>query len=217
MSLEAPPEPRKQRARRARASYGAVYRLARRDGSFYDGWYVRFVEAGKRVQRGAFATKNAAEDFLAGQRVEASQRRALGLPELQRIDVEEAVKLYLEWSEANRRPRTHKSNRTYLDALKEKRGKRDLLSMTGDDFVRALEEIGRERKWKPATLHCGLTTMGAFLRWAVQERYARDGVLRGARKRLPRADVESPPYLAPDEIRVIYAAVPEEIRAAVVL
>jgi integrase len=217
MSSEQAPKTAEKRVRRRRASFGAVYRLKRRDGTRYDGWFVRFVEAGKRVQRGGFATKDAAEDFLAGQRVESSGRRALGLAELRRVSVEEAVRLYLEWSKEHRRPRTHKSNRTYLDALAAKWGRRDLISLTGDDVVRALEVIGRERRWKPATMHCGLTTMGAFLRWATQERYARDGVLRGARRRLPRADVESPPYLSPEEIRVVYAAVPEEIRPAVVL
>jgi len=217
MSSTEAPKPPQQRVRRSRASYGTVYRVERRDGTHYDGWYVRFIEAGKRVQRGAFLTKDAANDYLARQRIETSERRALGLPELRHVSFEEAVKLYLEWSEAHRRPRTHKSNRTYLDALSAKWGKRDVLSLTGDIVVRALEEIGRERAWKPATMHCGLTTMGAFLRWATQERYARDGVLRGARRRLPRVDIESPPYLTPEEIRVVYAAVPEEIRPAVVL
>lgn len=59
--------------------------------------------------------------------------------------------------------------------------------------------------------------MCATYRWFVQERYAREGVLRGARRRLPRVDVESPPYLSPEEVRLVYAAVPQEIRAPVVL
>lgn len=206
-------EPRKK----GRNSYGAVYRLPRRDGSLYDGWFARFVEAGKRVQRGGFATKKAAEEFLARKRIETSERRALGLAELKRVSVADAIARYLDWSKDHRRLRTFKSNRTYLNALSAKWGKRDLLSLSGDDVVRALEEIGSERGWMPATLHCGLTTMGAFLRWASQERLAREGMLRGVRRRLPRIDQESPPYVAPDEIRVIYAAVPAEIRPAVVL
>lgn len=206
-----------EQRKKGRHSYGAVYRLRRRDGSVYDNWFARFVEAGKRVQRGGFTTKKAAEDFLARKRVETSERRALGLSELKRVSVADAIARYLDWSKDHRRVRTFKSNRTYLTAISAKWGKRDLLSLSGDDVVRALEEIGSERGWKPATLHCGLTTMGAFLRWASQERLAREGVLRGTRKRLPRVDCELPPYLAPEEIRVIYAAVPEEIRAPVIL
>jgi integrase len=215
-SAHAPEAPRKH-ARRGRASYGAAYRLQRRDGTWYDGWFVRFMEAGRRVQRGGFATKKAADDFLARMRIETSERRALGLAELKRVNLATAIDEYLAWSMGHRRIRTHKSNRTYLTAISEKWGKRDLLSLTGDDIVRALEQIGHERSWKPATLHCGLTTMGAFLRWATQENYVREGVLRGARRRLPRVDVESPPYLSPEELRVVYAAVPLEIRPAVIL
>lgn len=200
-----------------KSSFGCVFKLHRRDGSRYENWSARWFEGDRRVQRGGFATKDAAEDFLARQRVEQSERRALGLTELRRITAKDAIELYLAWSKEHRRLRTHKSNRTYLTALSEKLGQRDVLSLTGDDIVRALEALGRERGWKPATLHCGLTTMGAVYRWLVQERYARDGVLRGARKRLPRIDVESPPYLSPEEIRMVYAAVPEEIRAPVVL
>ena len=206
------------RTRKGRkSSFGCVFKLNRRDGSEYENWSARWVEGGRRVQRGGFATKDAAEDFLARQRIEQSERRALGLPELQRVAVADAITRYVAWSKAHRRLGTHKSNSTYLTALAAKWGGRDLLSLTGNDVVRALEEIGRERRWSPSTLHCGLTTMGAFLRWATQERMARDGVLRGARKRLPRVDQESPPYLPPDEIRGIYSAVPEEIRSVVVL
>jgi integrase len=206
------------RMRKSRkSSFGCVFKLQRRDGSDYESWSARWVEGGRRVQRGGFATKDAAEDFLARQRVEQSERRALGLPELQRVSVEDGIKRYLAWSKEHRRLGTHKSNSTYLTALAAKWGGRDLISLTGNDVVRALEEIGRDRRWSPSTLHCGLTTMGAFLRWATQERMARDGILRGARKRLPRVDQESPPYLPPEEIRGIYAAVPEEIRAVVVL
>lgn len=200
-----------------KSSFGCVYKLRRRDGTQYENWFARWVESGRRVQRGGFATKDAAEDFLARQRLEHSERRALGLPELQRVAVADAIDRYLAWSKEHRRLATHKSNSTYLTALAAKWGGRDLISLTGNDVVRALEEIGRERRWSPSTLHCGLTTMGAFLRWATQERMARDGVLRGARKRLPRVDQESPPYLPPDEIRGIYGAVPEEIRAVIVL
>ena len=200
-----------------KSNFGCVFKLQRRDGRDYSNWSARWVEGGRRVQRGGFATKDAAEDFLARQRVEQSERRALGLPELQRVSVEDGIKRYLAWSKEHRRLGTHKSNSTYLTALAAKWGGRDLISLTGNDVVRALEEIGRERRWSPSTLHCGLTTMGAFLRWATQERMARDGILRGARRRLPRMDQESPPYLPPDEVRGIYTAVPEEIRAVVVL
>ncbi len=200
-----------------KSSFGCVFKLQRRDGSEYEVWSARWFQGGRRVQRGGFATKDAAEDFLARQRIERSEGRALGLTELRRIPTKDAIDLYLAWSKEHRRPRTHKSNATFLNGLAGKLGQRDVLSLTGDDVVRALEALGRERGWKPATLHCGLTTAGAVFRWFVQERYAREGVLRGARRRLPRIDVESPPYLSPEEIRMVYAAVPEEIRAPVVL
>lgn len=144
--------PRSQRAatRKGRkASFGCVFELQRRDGSDYANWSARWVEGGRRVPRGGFATKDAAEDFLARQRLEQSERRALGLPELQRVAVADAIRRYLTWSKEHRRLGTHKSNSTYLTALAAKWGGRDLISLTGNDVVRALEEIGRERRWCP--------------------------------------------------------------------
>ncbi len=100
------------RTRKGRkASFGCVYKLRRRDGTGYEGWFARFVESGRRVQRGGFLTRDAAEDFLARQRVEQSERRALGLPGLRRVPVEDAIGKYLDWSKDHRRLGTHSRTR----------------------------------------------------------------------------------------------------------
>lgn len=204
---------------RGRRTHGSVYRRRRGDGTFYDGWFVRFVEGGQRVQRGGFSSKDAAETYLAARRIERSEGRALGMPDLRRISVKELHDEFIAWSKDHRRPNTLKSQKTMLGAFiaHGSLAKRDAVSIRGDDVLQWLAAMRRDRKWTPITQHAALTAVAAMYRFAAENNVVRASPTQGIRGRLPRVDVQEPPYVPPDELRVIYAAMPPKVRTCVML
>lgn len=200
-----------------RRSFGRCYRKRRRDGTDYPGWYVRYVEAGARVERGGFATKDSALAFLAAREVERSEARALGLPELRRITIAEAVAEHLAHLGRTRRPATVSAAGTHLRALAERLGARDVLAVRREDIVQHLAALRRDRRYAPATLRLVAALLSGFGRWCVETRLARRNEWTNLTRGLPAVDVEEPPFLTADELRIVYAACPAAIRAPVVL
>ena len=204
-------------AKNSRRSFGSSYRKKRKNGTYYKGWFVRFMEAGRRVERGGFASKTAAETYLSRRRLEHSEARALGLPELRRITVADLVDEYIVWAKEHRRPNSVKSQGTFLRAFKARLGDRDAISIRGEDILQWIARTKRERGWKASTQHGALTAVGALYRYAIDFDVVRQTPTQGIRRRLPTVDTEEPPYLAPDELRRIYAAMPPSIRPCVIL
>lgn len=204
---------------RSRNTFGSVYEKRRADGTWYPGWFVRFVEGGRRVERSGFASKDAAETYLAARRLERSEGRALGMPDLRRISVQELHDEFISWSKEHRRPNTLKSQKTLLGAFVAHAAlaKRDAVSIRSDDVLQWLAAMRRDRKWSPSTQHAALTAVAAMYRYATENNVVRVSPTQGIRWRLPRVDVQEPPYIPPDELRVIYAAMPPLIRVAVIL
>lgn len=202
-----------------RSSFGSVYKKRRRDGSEYDGWFVRFVEGGRRVERFGGLTKDIAETFLAARRLERSRMRALGLADIRRVTVQVATDEYLAWVKAHRRAGTWKSVRTHLKRFASRLGAKDVVALTTADVAAYLDWQCTTKASAPATLHLALAHVGGFCKWAISKSYARDNPARarGLERRLPRIDQEEPPYLSPAELRIVFAAVPPEIRTRVVL
>ncbi len=199
--------------------FGSVYQKQRPDGSRYPGWFVRFVEGGRRVERSGFASKDSAETYLASRQIERSEGRALGLPQLRRISVKELNDEFVVWSTGHRRPNTLKSQGTLLRAFVSYGtfATRDAASIRGDDVLQWLAAMRRERKWTPSTQHAALTAVGALYRYAMENHVVRVTPTQGVRRRLPRIDVQEPPFIPADELRVLYAAMPPSIRTAVIL
>lgn len=200
-----------------RRSYGSVYRKRRPDGTLLPGFYARWVEGGRRIARGGFATRDAAETWLAGRRTERSQRRALGMPDVSRVAVAVAVPEYQAWMRLNRRPRTEATRRAPLRLLVALLGPRDVSSISSDDLLRVIERGRATLGWLPSSQAAAATALGGFCTWAVSRGYASQTPATGLHRRLPRPEHREPPYLEPDLLRMIYAAVPEASRAAVVL
>lgn len=215
MSDRPPPTPRRRR------TFGAVYRRPRRGAGatgFLPGWYVRWREGGRRLERGGFPSHEAAELFLAERRRERGERRALGLPELEVATVREAVARYRAWlPTSGLRLRTVLNRQATLDTVEESIGDRAVSAMRADDVLVAVRHGARNRGWGPSSQRTAEAVVQSFLRWCAEQGLCRAGVARGAARSLPRPDVHAPPYLAPDELRVIYAAVPERWRPVVLL
>lgn len=207
--------------RRRRRTFGAVYRRARRGADatgFLPGWYVRWREGSRRLERGGFPSHEAAELFLAERRRERGERRALGLQELEVVSVREAVARYRAWLPASGlRPNSVLNRQPVLDTLEDSIGDRAVSALHADDVLSAVRHGARNRGWGPSSQRTAAATVQSFLRWCAEQGWCRPGVGRGAARSLPRPDVHAPPYLAPEELRVIYAAVPERWRAIVLL
>lgn len=200
-----------------RSSFGSVYRKHRRDGTEYDGWFVRFVQAGRRVERGAFATKKHAETYLAARCLEKSELRALGLPELRRVLVKDLIADAKSWYRAHWRVGGLKSRFTQLKHLESSVGDRFADEVTREMVLAHFDRLRRERGYATSSLHNALRVVSGLFRWAEERRHVRANPCRGLYSRLPRLDVEERPYLTPEELRRLYASVSALVRPAVVL
>lgn len=194
--------------------YGSVYRKRRRDGTLYDGWFARYREAGRRLERGAFMSEEDAETFLAGRRVERSTHKALGLQQLRRISVRELAQQYLAWARAHRRAATAKMHGYFLKHLVAQLGDREASTIRADDVMRVFTglRLREDRPLQASSLHTVLTAISAAFTWAAENHHVRVNPCARLARRLPRIDVNEPPYLSPEQLSKIYAAVPAEIR-----
>lgn len=202
---------------KSRNSFGSAYRKQRADGTKYPNWFVRYVEAGRRVERGGFATKDAALTFLAARRVDRSEARAVGIPELRRVLVEDLFVEFTAWATVNRRESTVKSQTCLLRKFVAFLGRREAISVQAEDVMQWIAAMRRDRSWSPVTQHAALTAVAALFRYAVEHRVVRASPTQGVRRRLPRADVNEPPFIPSDELRRIYRAMPPTIRTCVIL
>lgn len=199
------------------ARFGSIYKKTRRDGTPAADWSVRYVEAGRRIERSGFASIDSAETFLAARRVDRSEMRALGLAEPQRVPVRQVVEEYREWLASHRRPNTVRGSAATLNFLVERHGARDMVTLSTEDVAAALESMRRDRGHLPGSAAHALAVLSGLWRWAVTKRFARAIDAKILRRRLPKGDVEEPPYLSPDELRAVYAAVPPALLPVVVL
>lgn len=201
----------------SRSSYGSVYQRTRRDGTPYDTWCARFVEAGKRVERTGFATKEAAWTYIAARRLERAESRALGLPEIRRVTVSELIDEYVAWLATHRRPGTGSSNSARLERLRERFGTRTMVSLRREDMIKHLDTEIRTRRYLTSTATTVLSQLSGFCRFAIDVRAARENPCKGLNARLGRPDVAEPPYLSRAELRLVYAAVPALVRVPTIL
>ena len=202
-------------ASKRRSSYGSVYRKTRSDGSHYDGWYARFVEAGRRVERWAGRNKEQAEAFLAARQLEKVRAQLDGVPEVRRVPFDEYVEDARKWFKANLRPSGLSARMCALDRAKEYFKRRDVLEIRTRDIQSFLEHLRSTRKYAVSTLHHVHRVMSSLFRRAIADGVARVNPCRGVE--LPKIDEEARPYYTPEELRRVYAAMPPDIRPIVVL
>lgn len=200
-----------------RSSYGSVYRKRRRDGTLYDGWFVRFVEGDRRVERGSFATKTAALTFLAGRRIERSERRALGIPNLRPRTVRELVDDAKKHATAHLRAGGLPSRFVQLEHFAATYGPRLAHEIRTGDVLAHLDRLRGERHYAASSLHNALRVLSGLFRLAIERHHATTNPCRGVYGRMPKIDIEERPYLTPEELRRLYAACDPMIRAAVTL
>lgn len=200
-----------------RPGFGSVYEKRRRDGSKYPGWFVRFVEGKRRVERGGFATKTAARTYLARMRVEQSERRAAGIPDLRPLSVRALVDEARKHATANLRAGGLPSRFVQLEHFAATYGDRMAHEIRAGDILAHLDRLRAERKYAASSLHNALRVLSGLFRLAVERHHARANPCRGTYGRLPRIDVEERPYLTPEELRRLYAACDAMVRPAVVL
>lgn len=199
-------------------SYGSVYRKLRRDGTTLPGWYVRWRQAGRRQERGGFTSRDQAEVFLGSRQRERAELRALGLPELRAEPVRDAIARFESWmAESGLRRNTVRSRHRPLQVLAETAGGKPVSALRGEDILAAVRSGARRHGWIASSQHTALQTMQAFVRWAADEHLCRRGIADGVGSKLPRPDRDEPPYLTPAELRLVYAAVPRQIRVPVML
>jgi integrase/recombinase XerD len=200
-----------------RNSFGSVYRKRRRDGTDYPGWYVRFVEAGRRVERGAFANKDLANDYLAARRLERSQAKALGLPEVKRVNVRDLVDAAKKHYTATHRPGGLPSRFVQLAHFVETYGDKLADAVRPEDVMAHLEALRVKRSYATSSLHNTFRVLSGLFRFAIERRHVRTSPCKGLFARLPKLDVEERPYLTPEELQRLYAQTPALVRACVVL
>lgn len=202
---------------RRRASFGSIFRKPRPGGGHYPGYYVRWVEAGRRIQRGAFMTRDAAETFLAARRRERSERRALGLKEIRLVRLSDVLPEYAAWCQQSLRPTTVAGRRSVIRRFGAEFGSRVVSSITADEILRFMDRARADLGWAPSTMGSCLTMIGGLFAWCVSRGYVQQTPTTGLHARLPRAARPEPPYLEPSELRRIYAACPRRIRTIVML
>lgn len=206
-----------ERSRKRRQSFGSVYRKRRRDGTFYDGWFARYVEAGVRVERGGFGTKTHALDFLSRKRHDRSAARAAGLPEVRSITVRELVEAAEKYFDTIMRPGGMPSRRCMDAHLVEALGDRRAHELTAEDVGAALHRLRVERSFAASSVHNAWRCWSGIFRYGVERHYLRVNPCRGLYARLPKIDVEERPYLTPEQVRRVYACCPASARPCVVL
>jgi len=202
-------------ARKRRASFGSVYRKQRADGTYYDGWYARYMEAGRRVERFAGLNKEQAEAFVAARQLERVRARIDGVAEVRRVPFPEYVETAKKWFRAHHRPSGLSARMSMLDRAKEYFARRDVIDVRSRDIESFLEHLRVGRGYAVSTQHHVHRIMSALFRRAIADEVARENPCRGVE--LPKIDEESMPYYEPAELRRIYAAMPPDLRPAVIL
>lgn len=202
-------------ARKRRASFGSVYRKLRADGTYYDGWYARYMEPGRRVERFAGLNKEQAEAFVAARHLERVRARIDGVAEIRRVPFPGYVEDAKKWFRTHLRPSGLSARMSMLNRAKEYFAKRDVLDIRTRDIEAFLKHLRVERGYAVSTQHHVHRIMSALFRRAIADDVARENPCRGVE--LPKIDEESMPYYEPDELRRIYASMPPDNWPAVVL
>ncbi len=200
-----------------RSSFGSVYRKRRRDGSEYDGWYVRYVEAGERRERFGGLTKEQAEAFLAARRVEKVVARITGEPPVRRVKLKEWRDDAVKEFERTCRPRGMPSRKVQIRHFVKRYGDRDVCDVRPDDVREHLRWLRDEREYANTSLHNALRVIASLFRLAANRGLCRVPPTKGLLRELPAIETEEMPFLEPAELRRVYAAMPAEIRPCVIL
>src|SRR5262245_21463772 len=117
-------------------SFGSVYRRWRRDGTRYDGWFIRWTDAaGRRTQEFGGLTRDAAEEKLATHlQVRAADRAAGVRDQRDTPSFAEALPKILTACEARLKASTMKDRRSRLTALSDLLPAKPMRAVTTKDI-----------------------------------------------------------------------------------
>lgn len=205
--------------KKARSSFGQVFQRRRKDGSLYPGWWVRYVSGGKRTMRFGGTSKKLAEEYLAARRLERVHDRIRGVPGAQREKVSVFVPAALETFKGTHRPGGMGSLTTSLNLFKNDAAlaDRDVLEIEPKDIDAFLQRLRLERGYANSTMYTVRAHLSALFTLAIAQGKARANPCKGVK--LARRDQKMRPYLEPERLTRIYAAVPaaDGLRACAIL
>lgn len=200
-------------ARMGRSVFGTVY-LRRGASGKAIGWYARFQEGGKRRNVYAGRTKDEAARFLAGKHLarlplEELARRA-GQPTLEAF-----LPLLREKMRATLRPTTVGGRLAILEATATHFGKVPMAAVSQGQAQAWLESRRLTAKREASTLRTYRGTLSSAWETAIALGLAQRNPWR--KLSLPTPDESEVPRLERADLERLYAAMPEAIRAWVVL
>jgi integrase/recombinase XerD len=199
-----------------RSSFGSVFRRKRADGTYYPGWWIRYVAGGKRTMQFGGDSKTQAQEFLAARRTEHVNDRILGVANVERVTVAEFIDSALVTYRANLRAGGMGSRATTLKHFRQQFGTVNLCDVTAKDVKGFMDRAAGDGYAKSSirTMHGHLSSL---FKLAMLQRKARENPCRDVRP--PKADESDRPYVAPDRLTRIYAAIPaaDGYRAAAIL
>jgi integrase len=190
-------------------SFGEVWRKRRTDGTW--AWYVRYRENGKRVSQVAGRTRSEAEAFLSARQTEAAHARLDGVRVRPRVTMAE----FLPRVEAAWKVRLEKttlaSRKSVVRRIAERFGHARVADIPREEIEAWLLSL----PVAPSSRRQVHLVLSSVFTAAIGAGVLRENPCRGVK--LGKKRDCAIPFLEPETLRRLYAAMRPDIRAAVVL
>lgn len=189
--------------------FGEVWSKKRRDGT--TAWFARWRVGQVRHCKVAGRTRKEAEAFVAARMLEAHRAALDARPVSTETTLEEFTPRILAIWKARLRARTVAPRKLVLGRAAAFFGRRPMAEVRRAD----VEAWCAQLALAPKTVEQHHAVLSSAWSVAIELGIVRENPCRGAKR--PRVDEAAVPYLAPERLARLYAAMPEPVRAAVVL
>jgi integrase len=213
-----PAYPRRETMSEERAARGTkmIFRRKRPDGTLYDGWYVRWTDGvGKRCLAFGGRTQTSAAAFLRKKHDERDNVRIRGERPVQKQSLTDFLPTLENRWKATAAKNTFNGRIGLVRKTAKHFGTKAMAQITQADLHAWLTELKHKENLKASTIRHAATTLSAVFRLAVEMGRAYANPAKGMR--LPKPDEQPIPRLTGDEIARIYAAMPANVKAYVIL
>ena len=193
-----------------------VFKRRRPDGSEYDGWYVRWTDGvGKRHLAFGGRTNALAQAFLRKKHDERDRQRVRGERPVEMQSLKDFLPtLEKRWSTSVER-NTFRGRIGFVRKTADHFGTKPMAHVTQADCIAWLTEIRHSEGLKASTVRTWATALSAAFRLAVE--MGRAHANPAVAMKLPKPDEKPIPRLTGDEVARLYAAMPADIKACVIV
>lgn len=193
----------------SRRAFGEVWRKRRGDGSW--AWFARYRVGGRRVCRMAGETRAEAEAYLAARQVEAAHARLDGRRPAPLTSLAAFEERLLRIWRARLSATTIRSRKSVLKRAVAFFGRRPMTEIRRADVEAWCAQLGVA----PSSVRQSLLVLSGAFTVAIELGLCRENPCRGAR--IARVEQQPRPWISQERLAALYAKMPDEIRAIVVL